>query len=110
MARLLISLTVDDNAVDLLRESITNEATGDITPATPEDWNYVSVLESVRVWLNRRFRDNDHGSVLSFNDPRQVTPQIHIWTEDKLPWIPICDNLPVFARDDLPAHPQNPAA
>ena len=77
MARLLISLTVDDNAVDLLRESITNGATGDITPANPADWDYVSVLESFRVWLNRRFRDNDHGSVLSFNDPRQAETPVH---------------------------------
>jgi hypothetical protein len=37
-------------------------------------------------------------TVGSFDDPSQVTPQSHIWTEDKLPWIPICDDLPIHAR------------
>jgi hypothetical protein len=48
-------------------------------------------------------------TVGSFDDPLQVTPQIHIWTEDKLPWIFIGDNLPVYARDFLPVQPQTPA-
>ena len=61
-------------------------------------------------WLRAENSPIICATVGSFDDPRQVTPQIHIWTEDKLPWIPICDNLPISARDDLPTHPRNPAA
>jgi hypothetical protein len=42
-------------------------------------------------------------TVGSFDDPRQVTSEVHIWTEDKLPWICIGDDLPFHARDALPA-------
>ncbi len=31
-----------------------------------------------------------------FDDPSQFTPQAHIWTVDKLPWVRIDDELPVF--------------
>jgi hypothetical protein len=37
-------------------------------------------------------------TVGSFDDPCQVAPRMHTWTEDKLPWIPICDDLPIHPR------------
>jgi hypothetical protein len=34
----------------------------------------------------------------SLDDPGALVPQIHIWVEDKLPWMVIADGRPQFAQ------------
>ncbi len=47
--------------------------------------------------------DNRPGEIdLSLNcldDPSGPTLKAHIWTEDKQPWMRICDDLPVYKRN-----------
>jgi hypothetical protein len=50
------------------------------------------------LWLKAEDSPIICATVGSFDDPRQIAPSIHIWTEDKLPWIPISDNLPIHPR------------
>lgn len=38
-------------------------------------------------------------TLTSFDDPSQLEPRSHIWTEDKLPWIVIGDGLPQHKRN-----------
>jgi len=37
-------------------------------------------------------------TVATFDPPEIVTPADHTWTEDRLPWIKLADNLPQHAR------------
>src|SRR5947208_836677 len=37
-------------------------------------------------------------TVCSLDDPARVLPAGHIWTEDRLPWIHLADNLPTYRR------------
>ena len=37
-------------------------------------------------------------TVATFDRPEIVTPADHTWTEDRLPWIKLADNLPQHAR------------
>jgi len=35
-------------------------------------------------------------TLLSLDDPSVLAPQMHIWVQDKLPWIKLSDGLPQF--------------
>jgi hypothetical protein len=37
-------------------------------------------------------------AVCSFDQPAAVTPADHTWVEDRLPWIRLADNLPMYTR------------
>jgi hypothetical protein len=37
-------------------------------------------------------------TLASLDDPGALTPEAHIWVEDKLPWVVIADGCPQFAR------------
>jgi hypothetical protein len=37
-------------------------------------------------------------TVATFDQPEIVTPADHIWTEDRISWIKLADNLPRHAR------------
>jgi hypothetical protein len=37
-------------------------------------------------------------TVVSLDDPKAFPPVAAIWTEDKLPWVPLDPNLPAFRR------------
>ncbi len=37
-------------------------------------------------------------AVASLTEPEHITPQSHIWLEDKAPWLAIGDDLPQFAQ------------
>ena len=43
-------------------------------------------------------------TVCSFDHPERITPADHTWTEDRLPWIRLADDLPAFARQRLGQH------
>ena len=45
---------------------------------------------------NRRVGEIDF-TLASLEDPAALRPQMHIWVEDKLPWVVIADGLPQFA-------------
>lgn len=40
----------------------------------------------------------------SLDKPQRVQPDDHVWTEDQLPWLVLCDELPRFERSS-PAAP-----
>jgi hypothetical protein len=35
-------------------------------------------------------------TLVSLDDPSALTPRMHIWAQDKLPWIKLSDGLPQF--------------
>jgi hypothetical protein len=35
-------------------------------------------------------------TLVSLDDPSALAPQVHIWVQDKLPWIKLSDGLPQF--------------
>ena len=35
-------------------------------------------------------------TLVSLDDPSALAPQMHIWVQDKLPWIKLSDGLPQF--------------
>jgi hypothetical protein len=35
-------------------------------------------------------------TLVSLDDPSSLAPQMHIWVQDKLPWIALSDGLPQF--------------
>jgi hypothetical protein len=35
-------------------------------------------------------------TLVSLDDPSALAPQIHIWVQDKLPWIKLSDGLPQY--------------
>jgi hypothetical protein len=35
----------------------------------------------------------------SLDHPESVNPDDHVWTQDQLPWLKCCDDLPKFERD-----------
>lgn len=37
-------------------------------------------------------------TVCSFDQPATVTPTDHTWVEDRLPWIQLADNLPIYGQ------------
>jgi hypothetical protein len=37
-------------------------------------------------------------TLASLDDPGALRPAMHIWVEDKLPWVVIADGLPQFAK------------
>ena len=37
-------------------------------------------------------------TVATFDQSEIVTPADHIWTEDRISWIKLADNLPHYAR------------
>ena len=37
-------------------------------------------------------------TVATFDQPEIVAPSDHIWTEDRISWIKLADNLPIHAR------------
>ena len=37
-------------------------------------------------------------TVATFDHPEIVTPADHIWTEDRISWVKLVDNLPLHAR------------
>jgi len=41
-------------------------------------------------------------TVCSFDDPAGVTPAYHTWSEDRLPWIHLADDLPRHEQRRLP--------
>src|SRR5437899_4896213 len=42
-------------------------------------------------------------TVCSFDQPATVAPGDHTWTEDRLPWIHLADNLPTYTQK-RPSH------
>ncbi|MEM7430533.1 MAG: GFA family protein [Pseudomonadota bacterium] len=45
---------------------------------------------------NTEFIDVNSGA---HDDPEQLSPQYHIWFENRLPWLNIDDNLPRYPRE-----------
>jgi hypothetical protein len=37
-------------------------------------------------------------TVCSFDQPATVTPADHVWADDRLPWIQLADDLPVYGQ------------
>jgi hypothetical protein len=37
-------------------------------------------------------------TVCSFDQPASVAPSDHTWVEDRLPWIRLADNLPIYQQ------------
>ena len=37
-------------------------------------------------------------TLASLDEPAALAPQVHVWVEDKLPWVVIADGLPQYAR------------
>ena len=52
-------------------------------------------------FLTSREADEIDLTVCSFDHPETITPADHTWTEDRLPWISLADDLPTFARQRL---------
>ena len=50
------------------------------------------------------FRNTEHGKTVDLNfitldDPEQLEPEYHLWTESQLKWFKIADHLPGYKRD-----------
>jgi hypothetical protein len=47
-------------------------------------------------------RDEIDVTLATLDDPTSLTPNAHIWVQDKLPWVRLADGLPQYetARDD----------
>jgi hypothetical protein len=39
-------------------------------------------------------------TLASLDEPGRLAPQMHVWVEDKLPWVLIADHLPQYRRGD----------
>ena len=37
-------------------------------------------------------------TIASLDDPTPFAPQMSIWTEDRLPWVPLDDSRPVYRK------------
>lgn len=37
-------------------------------------------------------------TLVSLDDVNLIQPRMHIWVEDKLPWVTICDGLPQYEK------------
>lgn len=37
-------------------------------------------------------------TLASLDEPAALVPEVHVWVEDKLPWVAISDGLPQYAR------------
>lgn len=50
--------------------------------------------------LSFRFknRDNIHITVAAFDDPDAFPPQEHLWTDSKVAWIDITDDVPTYPQ------------
>jgi hypothetical protein len=35
-------------------------------------------------------------TLVSLDDPTMLGPQMHVWVQDKLPWVEIADSLPQY--------------
>jgi hypothetical protein len=47
--------------------------------------------------IQRRAGDIDL-TLASMDDPGAFQPTVHVWVEDKLPWLVICDDLPQYRK------------
>ena len=45
-------------------------------------------------------------SIASLDDPAGVVPQLHLWTESRLPWLELADPLPRDPRNERPRPPR----
>jgi hypothetical protein len=45
-------------------------------------------------------------SIASLDDPAAVVPQLHLWTESRLPWLELADHLPRYLRNERPSPPR----
>lgn len=50
-------------------------------------------------FLSAQDADEIDITVCSFDQPGNVTPSDHTWTEDRLPWIHLSDGLPEFNQN-----------
>ena len=53
---------------------------------------------SALTFMSRLDADEIDVTVATFDQPEIVTPADHIWTEDRISWIKLADNLPQHAR------------
>lgn len=49
-------------------------------------------------------------TLASLDDPTRWPPQMHIWVQDKLPWIVISDDLPQYPASSPASSPATPGA
>ena len=40
-------------------------------------------------------------TLASLDQPARLAPQMHVWVEDKLPWVLIADRLPQYPRGNI---------
>lgn len=53
---------------------------------------------SALTFMSRPDADEIDVTVATFDQAEIATPADHIWTEDRMPWIKLADNLPQHAR------------
>lgn len=41
-------------------------------------------------------------SVASLDDPKSVTPTMHVWTDNRITWFEITDHLPRYPTNERP--------
>lgn len=51
-------------------------------------------------YLNEAHAEDIDVAVASLDDPRALTPTMHLWVQDKLPWVSIEDGLPRHAAGE----------
>ncbi len=55
-------------------------------------------------------RDAIDFTLAVLDDPMSWTPQIHIWVQDKLPWVALHDGLPQYPTSSPASSPATPGA
>ncbi|SRR5258708_4606772 len=50
------------------------------------------------VWQANSGKNQLALTLASFDDPEQLPPKVHVWTESKMQWFAINDGLPVHAQ------------
>ena len=59
---------------------------------------FCATCGSALTFMSQSDADEVDVTVATFDRPEIVTPADHIWTEDRISWIKLADNLPQYAR------------
>jgi hypothetical protein len=60
--------------------------------------SFCATCGSALTFMSQPDADEIDVTVATFDQPESVTPADHIWTEDRMSWIKLADNLPQHAR------------
>ena len=60
--------------------------------------SFCGMCGSALTFMSQADADEIDVTVATFDQPKIVAPADHIWTEDRISWIKLADNLPQHAR------------